>query len=175
MDPDRYEPTGDNADSGDLAASHRCVPMAHLLDDLPRHEVESGAWHDDFLVLGHRLRVAYGNTLTLDKETPAYYVSYAGHIAVSVTCPVNVEHADSVRIASVLVAVPSQMQGIFEFALRENARVKLVRISFDGAELWVDYELPFTAAHSPALSAGVSAVGWTARRLRRELVPMLAA
>lgn len=146
----------------------RC-PLAAMLD-LTAEEMESGAWHEDFLTLGHRLRVSYGNQLTLDADAPAYVISLPRDVTVRATCPVDVEHAQTVRVVAPVRPVSAEMDALFEFAVRENAQLELARLSVSEELLWVDYQLPFCAAYAPALQAVVSAVGATAARLRGELV-----
>lgn len=161
------EPTPQDDPWKPAGQAKRC-PVAAMLD-LTAWEMESGAWHDDFLTLGHQLRVTYGNLLTLDEGTPAYEISLPRDVTVMATCPVDVEHAETVRIAATIRPVSGEMGALFEFAVRENAQLELARLSVSEELLWVDYQLPFCAVHASALQAAVSAVGATAARLRREL------
>jgi hypothetical protein len=147
---------------------HSTPPIASTLD-LPAEAIESGAWHDDFLILGSRLRPAWGDELEIDEGLPAYVVPYADGFPIQVTCPVGTGRADSVRVSCTVLAVPHGTRGIFEFALRENAELPLARLSFSGDWLFADHELPFSAAGIPALRDSIEAVGWTAQRLRPEL------
>jgi hypothetical protein len=143
-------------------------PLCTMLDLTPE-ELETGAWHDDFLALGHRLRTTYGNQLTLNERAPAYEISLPRDVVVIASCPVVEECAGTVRIAAPVRPVSGEMSALFEFAVRENAELQLARLSFSDETLWVEYQLPFCAAHAPALQAAVTAVGATAARLRREL------
>jgi hypothetical protein len=155
--------------SGAAPARHSTPPLAGTLD-LPPEAVASGAWHDDFLILGSRLRQIWGDELEIDEEAPAYVVPYADGFAIAVTCAVDVERAESVRISCPILAITDGAVGIFEFALRENAELPLARLSFRDGWLVAEHELPFSATGIPALGASIEAVGWTARRLRPELV-----
>jgi hypothetical protein len=146
---------------------HLTPPVAGTLK-LPDGAVQ-GAWHDDFLLLGSRLRPAWGGEIRIDEEAPAYVIAYAEDYDVSVTCPVGEERADSVRVSCPVLTVPAGTTGIFEFALRENADLPLARLAYRGQELVAEHELPFVAAGIPALRTAVDAVGWAARRLRPEL------
>jgi hypothetical protein len=147
-------------------------PMADLLEGLDTEEVDRGLWHNDFLALGSRLRLIYGHQVALDKTSVAYRVSVTDHTTVRVTCPVDSDVADTVQAACPVLAIAGQPAGIWEFAMRENAQLQLVRLSFDGEQLWVDYQLPFVVAAGHALQAAVSEVGKVARRLRAELIPI---
>jgi hypothetical protein len=140
-----------------------------MLGQLGDDAVRSGAWHDDFLILGSRLRSIYGDELELNEDAPAYAIPYTAEIAVSVTCPVDVERADRVRAACPVLALADAGAGVFEFALRENAKLPLARLLLEDGWLAVDYELPFVAAGIPALRTAVSVVGWAASCLQREL------
>jgi hypothetical protein len=154
--------------AAETPARHSTPPIAGALDLAPQ-EAESGAWHDDFLILGSRLGAIYGGELALDERAPAYLVPYDPDFTVSISCPVDAARADSVRASCPILALPDDTKGIFEFALRENGELPLVRLSFKDGLLMADYELPFVAAGIPALRSAVSAVGWVARRLRPEL------
>jgi hypothetical protein len=144
-------------------------PIVDFLGDLGPAETESGAWHDDFLLLGSRLRPSFGDAMTVDRGAPAYVVSYTPEIAVCVTCQVDAPRADTVRIWCPLIEISDQAEGLFQFALRENARLALARLGFERGQLLADYELPFAGAGVPALRAAVDAVGWAAQHLRPEL------
>lgn len=148
---------------------HATPPIATSLDCLSAEERQTGAWHDDFLLLGSRLRPIFNEGLTLDAETPAYLVSMHPDVVVRVTCPVDVERADRVRMWCPLVEPPDASTGLFEFSMRENAELPLVRLAFADGCLLVEYELPFAAAGIPALRSAVAAVSYAAARLRPEL------
>lgn len=139
--------------------------VAALLGELDQEEIDSGSWHPDFLTLGHRLRVNYGNTLTLRAETPAYAIACAGGVEVTVACQVEREHAETVQITA-LIGQLGPKAGATSLALRINAELMIARISLRGEVLWSECELPFCAAHTPALAAAVPAVALAARRLR---------
>lgn len=146
---------------------HSTPPVAHSLD-LPASAIENGAWHDDFLILGSRLRPTW-DQLEIDEEAPAYVVPYAPGFPVQVTCPVGSERAETVRVSCDVIALPRNVAGFFEFALRENAELPMARLAISDDRLVVDQELPFLAAGIPALGVTIEAVGWAARRLRPEL------
>lgn len=148
-------------------AQHSTPPIARSLD-LPADAVEKGAWHDDFLILGSRLRPTW-DQLEIDEEAPAYVLPYAPGFQVRVTCPVESARAETVRVSCDVIAVPRQVAGFFEFALRENAELPMARLAIHDDRLAVDQELPFLAAGIPALAMTIEAVGWAARRLRPEL------
>ena len=144
-------------------------PIADSLGFLGQAEIETGAWHDDFLLLGSRLRSSFGDEVTLDREAPAYVIPYTPEVAVCVACRVDVTRAETVRIWCPLIEVSGNASGLFQFALRENVRLALVRLGFERGQLTADYELPFVGAGVPALRAAVDAVGWAAQHLRPEL------
>jgi len=148
-------------------AKHSTPPVARSLD-LPTSAVENGAWHDDFLILGSRLRPTW-DQLEIDEEAPAYVVPYAPGFPVQVTCPVGSERAETVRVSCDVIALPRNVAGFFEFALRENAELPMARLAISDDRLVVDQELPFLAAGIPALGITIEAIGWAARRLRPEL------
>lgn len=143
-------------------------PIASSLD-LDEEEIASGIWHDDFLILGSRLRDIYGDGLDIDQDAPSYLVPFEADFVVSVSCPVNLDRADQVRAACPIVPVPEEPEGLFEFALRENAALPLAKLSLEDDWLTVGYELPFAAAGIVSLRSAVSVVGWAARSLRPEL------
>lgn len=96
-------------------------------------------------------------------------VPYAPGFPVRVTCPVGSERAETVRVSCDVIAIPQDVAGFFEFALRENAELPMARLAVNADRLVVDQELPFLAAGIPALGMTIEAVGWAARRLRPEL------
>lgn len=148
-------------------SSRRSPPIASSLE-LNAEEVASGAWNDDFLILGSRLRDIYGDEIDLDWDAPAYLVSCATEV-VSISCSVHLERADRVRMVCPLVPIPDEPGGIFEFALRENAVLPLAKLSLESGWLAASYELPFAGAGISSLRSAVSVVGWVACGLRREL------
>ena len=160
-------------DPSSLHSDHRVEPTdtfsAMLAPELDQDEVKRGVWHDDLLTVGGRLRSIFGNMVVLDKSLPGYLVYGAGKLPVTVTCPLEVESADSVRMACPIEPAPTETPGLWQFLLRENARLKFVRLSLDEGYLWADYQLPFRAACGPFLETGVVAVGKTAQSLRSEL------
>lgn len=143
-------------------------PIVNSLE-LDEEEVASGIWHDDFLILGSRLRDTYGDCLDVDRDVPAYLVPFEADLVVSVGCPIHLERADRVRVVCPIVPVPDEPAGFFEFALRESATLPLAKLSLEGDWLAAGYELPFAAAGTFALRSAVSVVGWAARSLRPEL------
>lgn len=153
---------------------HSTPPIASTLD-LPSGATESGAWHDDFLILGSRLREIWGDALEIDEETPAYLFSHADGVTISVTCPVGAGRSESIRISSPVLTIPADARGIFEFALRENAELPLARLSFNEGQLVADHELPFVGGGIDALRASIEAVAWAVRVLRPELAAAYAA
>ena len=144
--------------------------MAYMLG-LGEDDLATGIWRDDFLTLGGRLRSVYGTQVALDEATAAYVVSVAAGIDVRVTCSSESPRAETVRVACPVALLADADTGLWQFALRENARLQLARLSFDGGKLWADYELPFDIACGRPLEAGVSAVARAAEGLRRELAP----
>jgi len=142
-------------------------PIASSLE-LDAAEVASGIWHDDFLILGSRLKDIYGEDIDLDRDAPAYLVSSRADF-VSVSCPVHLERADRVRAACPIVPIPDEPAGLFEFSLRENAVLPLVKLSLESGWLVASYELPFAVAGTLSLRSAVSVVSWAARSLRPEL------
>jgi hypothetical protein len=140
-----------------------------LATELDPDEVANGVWHDDLLTLGGRLRSCFGNMVTLDKSLPGYLVHGADERPVTVTCPLEATLADNVRMACLVAPVLSGTPGLWQFLLRENARLKFVRLSFDDGVVWADYQLPFRAACGPFLETGILAVANAARSLRSEL------
>lgn len=154
---------------GRAPARYTTPPIASTLE-LPAEAIERGAWHDDFLILGSRLRPMWGDELWIDEEVPAYVVPYREDYDIRVTCPLGRERPEFVRSSCDILQVSSvDKGGIFEFALRENAELPLAHLSFVGDRLVAEHKLPFVAAGVPALGAAVEAVGWAACRLRREL------
>jgi hypothetical protein len=141
-----------------------------LATELDRDEVERGVWHDDLLTLGGRLRSIFGNMVVLDKSLPGYLVNGTGEFPVTVTCPLGAESADSVRMACPIAPIVAETPGLWQFLLRENARLKFVRLSLDEGSLWADYQLPFRAACGPFLEMGVVEVGKVAQSLCSELL-----
>lgn len=143
--------------------------LVELIDEADATEVAHGAWADEFLTLGGRLRPIYGNDLTLDATSPAYLVRVAGDRIVELSCPPLERGAPIVRARCAVGAVAPETPGLWQFALRENARMRLARLSFDQGTLWADYELPLAAAHGPILHTAVSAVAAAAAGLVVEL------
>ncbi len=159
---------------GKTNASHlddRTDVFSSMLEaELDLDEVASGAWHDDLLTVGSRLRSCFGNMVVLDKSLPGYLVHGAGDIPVTVTCPVEAQSADNVRMACQVAPILAETPGLWQFLLRENARLKFVRLSFDDGYVFADYQLPFRAACGPFLETGVLAVASAAKSLRSELL-----
>jgi hypothetical protein len=142
--------------------------LASLPETVDRDELAAGLWRDDVLALGSRLRAVYGNAVTLDRDVGGYVVSCGGGVDVRVTCTTDPERP-GVRAACALVELMSDSVGLWQFALRENARLRLARLGWEDGLLVVEYELPWFAACGKVLEAGVSAVAHAARGLRREL------
>lgn len=143
----------------------RPAAICNTLDGLAGSRLDGGAWHEDFLTIGHRLRVTYGNTLTVDEDAPAYLVTCGRTVTVSVTCPVDTGRAELVRMRALALNSVALLPQLSRSLLLTNARLALARASLIGDSVWVEYELPFCAAHAPALAAGVSAVGRGVRRV----------
>ncbi len=141
-----------------------------LATELDPDEVANGVWHDDLLTLGARLRSCFGNMVTLDKSLPGYLVHGAGDLPVTVTCPLEARSADNVRMACLVAPIVTDTPGLWQFLLRENARLKFVRLSFDDGFVWADYQLPFRAACGPFLETGIMTIANAARSLRSELL-----
>jgi hypothetical protein len=145
-------------------------PIAHMLG-LDEEDRASEVWRDEFLTLGGRLRAIYGNHVRLDEAVKAYVVSVAAGVAVRVTCSAETPRAETVRVACEVASLTEADTNLWQFALRENARLQLARLSYDHGALWADYELPFEIACGRPLQAGVTAVGKVAASLGSELAP----
>jgi hypothetical protein len=154
------------SDSDDLPLP----PVSRMLG-LDAEDQDKTIWRDDFLTLGGRLRSIYGNHVALDEVMSAYVVSIAAGISVRITCSAEEPRAETVRVACPVAPISEADAGLWHFALRENARLQLARLSFDDGSLWADYELPFDIACGRPLQAGVTAVGKAAQSLSRELTP----
>ena len=141
------------------------IPIARMLD---LDDVDSKLWRDDFLALGSRLRNLYDTQVTIDEDTCAYVVAMRG-LEVRVTCTDEEPRAEVVRITCAVASLAEADTHLWQFALRENARLQLARLSFDRGTLWADYDLPFRVANGEPLQAGLSAVARLAESLGREL------
>ena len=141
-------------------------PLASSLGD--HAAAAPAAWGDDFLALGGRLRPIYGTQVAHDEVSPAYVVS-ASASTIEVSVVERPDRDSTVRMASRVIDVERATAAIWELAMRENARLRLARLSVRDGVLWADYELPFRAACGPILHAGIAAVGRAAARLRGEL------
>jgi hypothetical protein len=152
----------------------RPAAVASLLGELGEIKLDGGAWHEDFLTLGARLRVAYGNAVMLDESVPAYFVACGRDVLVSVTCQVDQEHPDTVLVAAPAGSLYQPAPQIFERLLALNGELSLTRLSLHQHDLWAEGEVPFVAAHAPALTRVVTAVAGTVRDLeewRQEAQP----
>lgn len=126
-------------------------------------------WDDRFVVLGARLRAIYGNQVRIERCDESYLVELASGTTVRVTCSIEAVPGPVVRVFCVVLGEANVVDSLMEFALRENARLRLARLCVVGTALAVDYELPFAAACGPFLDAAVTAVARTGRALRTEL------
>jgi hypothetical protein len=143
----------------------RPAAVAALLGELDGMELDGGAWHEDFLTLGARLRGAYGNAVMLDESAPAYFVACGEDVLVSVTCQVDQEHPETVVVAAPAGSLDRSDSGIFERLLELNGQLTLTRLSLRERDLWTECEVPFVAAHALSLERMVGAVARTVRDL----------
>jgi hypothetical protein len=143
----------------------RPAAVAALLGELDGVELDGGAWHEDFLTLGARLRGAYGNAVMLDESAPAYFVACGSNVLVSVTCQVDQDHPETVLVAAPAGSLERSSPSICERLLELNGRLTLTHLSLRERDLWIEYEMPYFVAHAPSLERAVGAVARTVRDL----------
>lgn len=163
----RFDTPFDPSIFTDCDAVDPCPSPAPLSDWLP---VDAGdpIWRDEFLALGGNLRIIYGNQMTLDEALKAYVISFSAGIAIRVTCSGSGLSGNTVRFASPIIEITQETTGLWQFAMRENARLQLARLSFDEGVLWVDYEIPADFAYGRPLQIAATAVGSAALTLINE-------
>ncbi|MET0604293.1 MAG: hypothetical protein ABW167_20070 [Baekduia sp.] len=127
------------------------------------------AWDNAFLTLGGRLRPIYGSQVSFDRRSEEYVVTLSEGTIVRIACPAHATRGSAVRASCVVLNKSGLPNTLMEFALRENARLRLARLCVDGDALTVDYALPFAAACGSFLEEAVAAVAAAARELRAEL------
>ena len=161
----------DSADQGSRLTTYPEVVTPPIVDFIPglNHEqLHSGAWDDDFLLLGADLRAIFGTQACLEELIPAYFIECARGLQVRATLRAECDRTKLVVI-DCSVAVSEHQEWAAFRALCDRPIGETVVVCLQATALLVRAESPFDVARGTNLATMVSRVGRIAHELRSQL------